>query len=169
MRRLIRSSCIAVFAALIVSPYWLVAAGRTQAKGAAPASGGACSLITKEEVAAALAVTLTGPKETNVADGAGPGSSVSACGYEGSGLQSFTLTVTRQPAASAPMYRAIICGKKKNDGLAGLGELACWYDDKHQELHAFKGTAFVAVQLRRSGDTTEAIKGVMKKALERLK
>ena len=66
------------------------------------------------------------------------------------------------------MYRAM-CAKTAKDGLDGLGELACWYNDKHQELHAFTGTTFVSIELRRSGDTTEAIKGVMKKALGRLK
>jgi hypothetical protein len=171
MPRLIRSSCMAILAALLTS--WPVASAAetdngAQAKAAAPAPGGACSLITKEEVAAALAVAVTGPKEKNIADAVGPGSSVSSCGYEGSGLQSMTLNVTRLPLSSAPMYKAM-CAKKAKDGLDGLGELACWYNDKHQELHAFKGTTFVSIELRRSGDTTEAIKGVMKKALERLK
>jgi hypothetical protein len=173
MPRLIGSSCIAILATLIALSSWLVAsaaetANRAQTKAAAPALGGACSLITKEEVAAALAVAVTGPKEKAMADAAGPGSSISTCEYSGSGLQSMTLNVTRLPPSSAPMYRAM-CAKKAKDGLDGLGELACWYNDKHQELHAFKGTTFVSIELRRSGDTTEAIKGVMKKALERLR
>lgn len=171
---LIRSSRIAVLATLLWSFPWPAASsaaeldGRTQAKPAVPAPGGACSLITKEEVAAALAVAVTGPTERNIANGAGPGTSVSSCAYDGSGLQSLSLNVWRLSPAAAPMYKAM-CAKQAKDGLDGLGELACWYNDKHQELHAFKGTTFVSIELRRSGDTTEAIKGVMKKALERLK
>ena len=168
MPRLIRSSCLVVVATLIASPCWLAASSREQAKTTAPVPGGACSLITNEEVATALAVAVTGPKETNMADAAGPGTSVSSCSYEGSGLQSFTLGVWRLSAAVAPMHRAM-CAKMAKDGLDGLGDLACWYNAKHQELHAYKGTTYVSVQLRKSGDTTEVIKGVMKKALDRLK
>ena len=157
---LIRSTRLAVLATLLSS--------LAQTKPAPPVPGSACSLITKEEVAAALAVAVTGPTEKNMADAAGPGSSVSHCGYEGSGLQSFSLDVWRLSPAQAPMHKAM-CAKQAKDGLDGLGELACWYNAKHQELHAFKGTTFISVELRRSGDTTEVIKGVMKKALERLK
>lgn len=157
---LIRSSRIAVLATLLSS--------LAQSKPAAPAPGGACSLVTKEEVAAGLGVAVTGPKEINMADGAGPGSSVSNCSYEGSGLQSFRLNVMRLSAAVAPMHKAM-CAKQNKDGLDGLGDLACWYNAKHQELHAYKGNTYISVELHRSGDTTEAIKGVMKKVLERLK
>ena len=163
MPRFTRWSCVAVLTTLIAS--WSVHAAQTKAAG--QATGGACLLITKEEVAAVLAVAVTGPKETNVADAAGPGSSVSSCGYEGSGLQSFTLSVWRLSPSVAPMHRAM-CAKAAKDGLDGLGDLACWYNDKHQELHAYKGTTFVSIQLRKTGDTTEAIKGVMKKVLGRL-
>jgi hypothetical protein len=54
-------------------------------------------------------------------------------------------------------------------GLAGLGDVACWYDEKHVELHALKGATLISVELRRSGNPTEAITGVMKSALERLR
>lgn len=171
MPRLIRSSCIAILASLITSSYWPVASAaetRAQTPAGAPVPGGACSLITKEEVAAALAVAVTGPKEINRANSPGPGSSVSSCSYQGSGLQALTLTVTRLSASFAPTFREG-CAKTAKDGLDGLGDLACWYNAEHQELHAFKGATFVNLQLRKGGDTTEVIKGVMKKALERLK
>ena len=66
------------------------------------------------------------------------------------------------------MYRAM-CAEKGRDGLAGLGDVACWYNDKHEELHAIKGTTFISVELGGSKDPTKAIKGVMKAALDRLK
>jgi len=59
--------------------------------------------------------------------------------------------------------------EKGKDGLAALGDLACWYNDKHEELHAFKGTNFISVELRGSQDPTKPIKSVMKTALDRLK
>ena len=53
--------------------------------------------------------------------------------------------------------------------VGGLGDVACWYNDKHAELHVIKGSAFVSIELRRSGNPTEPIKAVMKKALAKLK
>jgi hypothetical protein len=66
------------------------------------------------------------------------------------------------------MYKGM-CAKMKSDGLAGLGDVSCWYNEKHEELHTIKGSAFLSMELHRSGDPTEAIKGLMKKALSRLK
>jgi hypothetical protein len=44
-----------------------------------------------------------------------------------------------------------------------------WYNDKHAELHVIKGTAFVSIELRRSGNPTEPIRALMKTALAKLK
>ncbi len=134
----------------------------------APAPGDACSLLTKEDAAAALGEAATGPKATGPMSG-GTGSTVSACEYTGSGIHSIQLNLTRLPVSSLPIYKGIICDKKSKDGLAGLGDLACWYNDKHEELHVIKGSAFLSVELRRSGNPTEAIIGVMKKAVAKLK
>ncbi len=61
-----------------------------------------------------------------------------------------------------------MCAQQGTDGLAGLGDLACWYDTKHVELHAMKGSSFLSIVIRRSGDPTEPLKAVMK-ALAKLK
>ena len=163
MRRSIRSASMTITATLMMSSSWfLLAAAR------APAPGDACSLLTKEDAAAALGEAATGPKATGpMSDGTG--STVSGCEYTGSGIHSIQLNLTRLPASALAMYKGIICDKKTKDGLAGLGDLACWYNDKHAELHVIKGTAFLSVELRRSGNPTEPIIGVMKKALARLK
>jgi len=172
MSRSIRWAGIAAIATLITSSYRLAdaaaqAGARPQAKAAAPAPGDACSLLTKEDAAAALGEAVKAPKALSNLP-AGPGATVSSCEYEGSGYNRVQLNWTRLPKSSVPMYRAM-CAKKGKDGLAGLGEVACWYNDKHEELHAIKGAAFISVQLRRNGNPTEAIKGVMKQALDRLK
>ena len=66
------------------------------------------------------------------------------------------------------MYRAM-CAEKASKGLAGLGDVACWYNEKHEELHAIKAATFLSIELNRGGDPTEAIKTAMKKALDRLR
>ena len=123
--------------------------------------------MSKEDAAAALGEAATGPKAIGpMSDGAGD--TVTGCEYTGSGYHRVQLNLTRLPASSVPMYKGI-CAQKGQDGLAGLGEVACWYDDKHEELHVIKGTAFLSFELRRSGNPTEPIKAVMKKALGKLK
>lgn len=134
----------------------------------APAPGDACSLLTKEDAAAALGEAATGPKATGpMTDGSG--ATVSACEYTGSGYHRVQLDLRRVPASQLAMYKGIICNKKTKDGLAGLGDLACWYNDKHEELHVIKGGAFLSVELRRSGNPTEPMIAVMRKALAKLK
>jgi hypothetical protein len=160
----LRSTSFAAAFALLGA---LSAFGSAAAQATKPAQGDACSLVTKEDAAAALGGAATGPKVVSARD-AGAGATVSGCGYSGPGVAALQVNLTRVPAANAPMYRAT-CDKKTKDGLAGLGDLACWYNEKHEELHAFKGTSFVSVELRGVSAPTEAIIGVMKKALARLK
>ena len=155
MTQSFRSAAIVTVATLVIS------AARLQAQG------DACSLLSKEDAAAALGEAATGPKSIGPMSG-GAGTTVTSCEYTGSGYHRVQLNLTRLPASSVPMYKGI-CAQKGQDGLAGLGEVACWYDDKHEELHVIKGTAFLSFELRRSGNPTEPIKAVMKKALGKLK
>jgi hypothetical protein len=132
-----------------------------------PAPDDACSVLTKEDAAAALGEAAGGPKATGpMTDGTG--ATVSGCEYTGSGIHRLQLNVTRLAASSVPMFKQL-CAKSRTDGLAGMGDVACWYKDKHEELHVIKGTAFISIALRRSGDPTEPIKALMKKALAKLK
>jgi hypothetical protein len=92
----------------------------------------------------------------------------SACEYEGSGLNRVQLNVMPFDAATAAMYKAM-CLKKTRDGLTGLGDVACWYNDKHGELQVLKGLTMFSIEMRKSGDPTEAIKGVARKVHDRVK
>ncbi len=131
MSRSIRLAGIAIAACLITFD---------TAKSAA--LGDACSLLTKEDAAAALGESATGPKATPpTSDGAG--ATVSGCEYTGSGMHSIQLILTLLPASSVSMYKGL-CAQERNDGLAGLGDVACWYDDKHAELHVIKGNVFLS-------------------------
>jgi hypothetical protein len=133
-----------------------------EARQTAPADNPACSWLTKDDAAAALGESVTGPKATGRAGG--PWS----CEYTGSGLHQVHLNVIPFTAAEAGMYKAM-CAQKTHDGLTGLGDTACWYNDKHEELQVLTGTRFLSIELRRSGDPTEAIKGVMRKVYDRAK
>jgi hypothetical protein len=68
----------------------------------------------------------------------------------------------------AAMYKAM-CAQKGKEGLTGLGDVTCWYNDKHEELQVLKGTTFLTIELRKSGDPTEAIKGVARNVYGRVK
>jgi hypothetical protein len=157
MSRSIRSAGIAIVATLITS----VAAAQT------PGAGDACSLLSKEDAAAALGEAATGPKATGPMKD-GQGNMVSACEYTGSGIHSIDLNLWRLSPSTAPMYK-MICAKKTKDGLDGLGDVACWYNERHAELQVIKGTSFVSIKLGRSGNSTEPIITAMKKALAKLK
>jgi hypothetical protein len=158
----IRSTSRTILATLLAFSSGLLLAG---AKMATPDD--ACSLLTKEDAAVALGEAVTGPKAKGpMADGTG--ATVSVCEYTGSGYNRIQLDLTRLPADAAPMYKAM-CDQQDKTGLTGMGDVACWYNEKHAELHVIKGSAFLSIELQRSGDPTEPIKAVMKKALGRLK
>ena len=134
-----------------------------QAPSKSPADSPACSYLTKEDAAAALGEAVKGPDATSMGKG-----KASACEYEGSGLHRVHLNVMPFDAATAAMYKAM-CAKKNRDGLTGLGDVACWYNDKHGELQVLKGLTMYSVELQKSGDPTEAIKGVARKVYDRVK
>lgn len=137
------------------------------ANEAIPSQGDACSLITKPEAGAALGEAITGTKAMSNLQ-AGPGATLSSCQFDGASPHHVHVNLTRLSSSTVPMYKGL-CAEKATKDLSGIGDVACWYNAKHEELHAIKGTSFVSVQLQRTGDPTEVIKGVMKKALDRLR
>ena len=146
-------AALALMAAIVVS---------AQTPPPAPAAGTACSLLTREDAAAALGEPVTDPKSTAMPSGP------SSCEYSGSGLHTVHLNVIPLDAASAGVYKAM-CAQKGKEGLTGLGDVTCWYNDKHGELQVLKGLTFISIVLRKNGDPTDAIKGVSKKVYDRLK
>ena len=134
-----------------------------QAPSKSPADSPACSYLTKEDAAAALGEAVKGPNATSMGKG-----KASACEYVGSGLHRVQLNVMPMDTATAAMYKAM-CLKKTREGLTGLGDVACWYNDKHGELQVLKGMTMFSIDLSKSGDPTEAIKGVARKVYDRVK
>jgi len=151
--------------ATIIAPAYSMAAEKKGAK-TAPAAGEACSLLTKEDAAAALGEAVT-PKLNGSSQG-GPGMSVSSCEYGGSGLHRIRLIVTHFPATQADIIKGS-CETKGHEGLTGLGDVACWYNDKHEEIQVLKGTTMLSVAIRGKPDPSEAVKGAMKKVYGRFK
>jgi len=147
-------------AILIVSA--AIAAAAQTPKPAAQAPTGACAFLTKEDAAAALSEAVTGPKSSVSPSGS------SSCEYSGSGIHRVHLNVIPFTASTAGAYKTR-CAQKNKDGLTGLGDVACWYNDKHDELQVLKGLTFYSIQMNRSGDPTDAIKGVARKVYERMK
>ena len=129
----------------------------------APATSAACSYLTKADAAAALGEAVTGPTGNSL-----PAQKVSSCEYTGSGIHRVNVNVMGFDASTAGMYKAM-CGQKSKEGLTGLGDTTCWYDDKHEELQVMKGLTFFSIELRRSGDPTDAIKTLARTIYDRVK
>ena len=165
-------SCFGILVAVVVMTVNASAGSvsyRRQTRGATPAAsstgGEACSALKKEDVAAALGGAVNGPSGKGpLSDGTG--STVTSCQYSGSGLLSVTLNVTRLPAAQVATYKGFCTD---HEGLAGLGDLSCWYDKKHEEIHVFKGTALISIELRGKSNPTDSIKALAKKVADQIK
>jgi hypothetical protein len=136
----------------------------------APGPFDACALMTQQEAAAAVGEAVGEPKPTNPPQSAMPGVSVAACEYVSAARNSVQVTVWRPSGDSAGMFLQIYkseCLKKEQ--LPGLGDLACWYNKDHKELQVLKGSMILTFEVRRSGNATEALTTVAKKAVARLR
>lgn len=145
---------------IVVALSFVVPAARASTANQDP-----CGALKKEDVAAVLGGTVSDPKVKGPLP-AGPGSTVTSCEYSGSGSVHVTFNVTQLPASQVPTFKAYCTD---HDGLAGLGDLACWYSKAHEELHVFKGTAFISIMLRGKSNPTDAIKALAKKAVDQMK
>ena len=162
MRGTARSASLVTLATIVVAGL----ASSVVPAGAAPADD-ACALLTKQDAVAALGEVVT---QGAVKSGLpmGPGMIASSCEYVGSGYHRIQLTLIRMSADAAVFYRAA-CAKKGHDGLAGLGDMACWYDNQHEELQVLKGTTFFSIELGGIKNPTEPIKAAAKSVFARLK
>lgn len=146
------------------------AVGGSSKASAAPVALDACALLTPQEAAAALGEAVKQPKAIRaIASTLGPGidTAVSSCTYE-TGTRHMTLNVHHTTDAAASRLRQVVqmvCQQK--EAVSGLGDVACWYSPRHDELQAAKGATFLSVEVK-SGGAGEAIKSVAKTALARL-
>ncbi len=136
--------------------------------GANAGSFDACSLLTKNEVEAALGESVQDPQSFSTgSQDVGPGVtvSVSACDYSSpTTVHSVNLSVWIGSDAITQAIDQLVCQQK--DRLQGLGDVACWYDSSHDELQVAKGGAFLDITT--SGATEGPIQTLAQKALDRL-
>jgi hypothetical protein len=157
-----RSTRLVTLATIVVAGL----AGAVMPASAAPADD-ACALLTKQDAVAALGEDVT-KSESKSGLQMGPGMTASSCEYTGSGYHKIQLNLMRLTPDAAAMYKAM-CAQKGKEGLTGLGDTACWYNDQHEELQVLKGTAFISIELRGLKNPTEPIKVAAKSVFARLK
>ena len=136
-------------------------------KQSAPAGPDPCTLMTKEDAAAAVGEAVQ--QKPIRPGGSMPGVSVAACDYESPSRSHVQVTVWRPFGDGAGMFLQIYkseCLKKEQQ--PGLGDLACWYDKDHRELQVLKGSTLLTFEISRKGNATEALTTVAKKAVARL-
>ena len=127
----------------------------------------ACALLIKQDAVAALGEDVT-QSESKSGLEMGPGMTAASCEYTGSGYHRIHLTLIRMTPDAAAIYRAL-CAQKGKEGLTGLGDSACWYDNDHEELQVLKGTTFFSIELGGIKNPTEPIKAAAKSVFARLK
>jgi len=147
--------------------------GDAQAKSSpAPTAVDACTLLTKEEAVSAVGEALDQAKSSGpfpVPMG-GIDTAVTGCAYESpKSVHGIKLTVHRVPPDKAARFKQFyqgVCARK--ECVSGLGDMAWWYSGQHGELQVLKNATLLIIKLSRSGDGTEALQTVAKKALGRL-
>jgi len=162
MPKINSSPGLATFAAIVGTYFGCAAAPAS----AAPADD-ACALLTKEDASAALGGGVTQTESKSGLE-MGPGMTAASCEYSGSGFHTIQLTLIRMTPETAAMYRSM-CAQKTREGLTGLGDMSCWYDNEHEELQVIKGTTFFSIELHGLKSPTEPIKAAAKSVSMRLK
>ena len=162
MRGTMNSAGLVTLATLIVAGL----ASPVVPASAAPADD-ACALLTKQDAVAAFGEEVT-QSDSKSGLPMGPGMTAAGCGYAGSGYHKIHLTLIRMTPDAAAMYKAM-CEQKGKEGLAGLGDTSCWYDNDHEEQQVLKGTTFFSIELHGLKSPTEPIKAAAKSVFARLK
>ena len=130
-----------------------------------------CSLVTFQEVSAALSETIvdraatTPPVRQQIAPGLE--ADLSACQYSSptSGLfVEIDLSESKGQAAKIKEYSQAACANR--DEIAGLGDFACWYSFDHREIKLAKNGAYLDIK---SGTASDAVlQALAQKAVARL-
>jgi hypothetical protein len=149
------------------------APGHAEARSSpAPTAVDACTLLTKEEAVSAVGEALDQAKPSGpfpVPMG-GIDTTVTGCAYESpKSVHGIKLTVHRVPPDKAARFKQFyqgVCARK--ECVPGVGDMAWWYSGQHSELQVLKDATLLIIKLSRSGDATEALQTVAKKALGRL-
>jgi hypothetical protein len=145
----------------------VVAVGVPAVAAAAPDSN-VCALLTRDEAAAAVGGSVAEGKFIAGGSMSQQGIDVTNCTYTGSGMKELRVNLwSFAPSASQSLevYRGLC---KKKEQAAGVGDLACWYNAKHNELQVLKGSKLLILELS-GGRGSDALLTAAKQALGRLK
>ena len=135
------------------------------ATAAPDGTANACTLLTRDEASAAAGSPVSEGKLTEGKSMSAAGIEVSGCSYSGSKDLSVSLwRFSSSATQSLEIYRGLC---KQKEQAAGLGDVACWYNAKHNELQVRRGSTLLIFQLR--GGTGDALTTAAKQALGRLK
>jgi hypothetical protein len=152
----------------IVAAAILMMAQAPSSASKAPDGFDPCALMTKQEAAAAVGEAVGEPKLIAPGRGAMPGVDVTACEYESATKHSVQVSVWRFSESAGQFRQFYQAAIAKKERAPGLGDIASWYNAEHRELQVLKGPTLLIFQIHRSGNATEALTTVAKKALTRL-
>jgi len=133
--------------------------------------GDPCSLLTKDEVAAALGGDIIEPSPLVVGSqpvGANVTATISNCSYTSTeGIDSVSIDIWAAPdnPSGIKNLTQFVCSTKES--VSGVGDLACWYSSDHNELQFAAGGYFL--DFHGTGDKANgALTDLAKKAIGRL-
>ena len=135
---------------------------------AAPDQSNACSLLTREEASAAVGAPVNEGKLNPGGPMAGQGIEVTGCTYTAASGSDLSVSLWRFSPSARDSLAVYVGLCKKKEQAAGLGDVACWYNERHRELQVLKGTALMIFELHRS-NASAALTTAAKQALARLR
>src|SRR5262245_47658981 len=101
----------------------------------APVPVDVCKLLTVQEAWTAVGETVKDGKGGAPGRSVMPNTSASYCEWASATSPRAVHINVWHAAAPTQMQQmgTMVCGGKTKDGLEGLGDIACWYDTKHEE------------------------------------
>jgi hypothetical protein len=141
------------------------------------AGADACTLVTREEAAAALQVAVSAPNVVRVPpQPLTPGLTVEviSCEYAtANGFPSITASIWRATGAGASQLRPLLeqSACVGSERVTGVGDLACWTESDRSGMIALRGTSVVQIDVLQGAPppiSSDNLRTIMMRALTRL-
>ncbi|MEO8458507.1 MAG: hypothetical protein ABI559_11940 [Chloroflexota bacterium] len=113
----------------------------------AAAPNDVCSLVTRQEAAAAVGANVsdrafTEPTPEPVA--ANLLAQVSTCAYSAETTGGYVkITLWEAPGGADKLSQAVHTSCSGKDEVSGVGDYACWFNDSHREMYVVKGSNYI--------------------------
>lgn len=144
----------------------------TQPPAGAISASDSCKLLTQSELEDALGEPMQEPVAVEVLSaplGNGASASVGGCGFTTESFaSSISLTYWSAPGQEEGIRGMIelACGSGQ-EAISGLGDRACWYDDRHAQIQLARGETFLDIFATMSGDASDALLTLAQKAISK--